>query len=321
MSAVGLLLAVCGLLPVTCHEKPIIKTRAETIPLDAVKRTPATDFYPPVLIDSADFEPPIPMPGPVNTAGAEDSPFMLPDGQDFYFFFTPDVRKSPQEQLGDGVTGIWWTKRNGQTWTEPERVWLGRNEALDGAECVLGDTMWFASVRVGNFSDIDIYKAVQKNGAWGSVRNAGKRLSQTLDIGEFHLTANGDTLYFHWNHTGGYGGLDLWKVARSGDTWGEPVNLGPVVNTAQDEGWPFVSQDGKELWFTRDHGSIGPVPAVFRSVLTDSGWGAPQEIVTRFAGEPTLDNAGNLYFTHHFYDDFNASGKMLEADIYYCRKR
>jgi hypothetical protein len=305
-----------------CQEQPNIKTRAETIPADAVKQTPQSDFYPPVLIDSVNFEPPVPMPGPVNTAGAEDSPFITPDGRDFYFFFTPDVRKSAQEQLNDGVTGIWWSKLSGLTWTEPERVWLGRNEALDGAQFVQGDTMWFASVRTGNYSEIDIYQAVLKNGAWGNVRNAGRRLSQTLRIGEFHLTADGETLYFHWNHDGGQGGVDIWKVPRSADTWGEPVNLGPGINTAQVDGWPFVSEDGQELWFLRDYGSIGPGPALFRSVRTDSGWGQPQEVIARFSGEPTLDNEGNLYFVHHYFDDFQATGRMIEADIYVAyRKR
>jgi hypothetical protein len=310
-----------GLLLVACHEKPVIKTRAETIPADAVKQTPQTDFYPPVLIDSAGFEPPVPMPGPVNTAGAEDSPFITPDGQDFYFFFTPDVRKSAQEQLNDGVTGIWWSKKNGSEWTEPERVWLGENAALDGCECVLGDTMWFASVRAGNMSEIDWYKAVLKNDAWGGVRNAGVYWNQTFRPGELHVVAGGESLYFHWTHEGGQGKQDIWKCARSGDTWGEPVNLGPNVNSALDEGMPFVSEDGSEFWFHREFGSIGPGPALFRSVRTDSGWSPAQEIVARFAGEPTLDNAGNLYFVHHYYDDFSRTGRMIEADIYLCRRR
>jgi hypothetical protein len=34
--------------------------------------------------------------------------------------------------------------------------------------------------------------------------------------------------------------------------------------------------------------------------------------VDHFAGEPTLDAQGNLYFVHHFYRD----GVMIEADIY-----
>ena len=64
------------------------------------------------------------MEGPVNTAGAEDSPFVTPDGQTLYFFFTPDVRVPAEQQLFDGVTGIWVTHRVDGGWTEPERVLL-----------------------------------------------------------------------------------------------------------------------------------------------------------------------------------------------------
>jgi hypothetical protein len=39
--------------------------------------------------------------------------------------------------------------------------------------------------------------------------------------------------------------------------------------------------------------------------------------VSQFAGEPTLDDAGNLYFVHHFYED----GVKIEADIYIARRK
>jgi len=41
---------------------------------------------------------------PVNTSGGEDSPFLLPDSQTLYFFFTPDVSIPTEKQLFDGVT-------------------------------------------------------------------------------------------------------------------------------------------------------------------------------------------------------------------------
>jgi hypothetical protein len=40
--------------------------------------------------------------------------------------------------------------------------------------------------------------------------------------------------------------------------------------------------------------------------------GSPELIVSQFAGEPTLDEQGNLYFVHHF----TADGELIEADIY-----
>src|SRR5512143_1250707 len=153
-----MLLTVGLLLMLACQpEIPKLKTRAETIPSDAVKMTPGADMWPPILVDSARFELPVPVAGRVNTAGAEDSPFITPDGQNLYFFFTPDVRVPAQRQVNDSVTGIWWSKRSGDIWAEPERVYLGAVEALDGCEFVQRDTMWFASIRAGNYSEIDIF--------------------------------------------------------------------------------------------------------------------------------------------------------------------
>jgi hypothetical protein len=40
-------------------------------------------------------------------------------------------------------------------------------------------------------------------------------------------------------------------------------------------------------------------------------------MVSSFAGEPTLDAQGNLYFVHHFY----SGGVMLEADIYVAYRK
>ena len=51
------------------------KTREESIPDSAVKMTPETDLFPPIL-HSNEYEEPIPMSGSINTAGAEDSPFI-----------------------------------------------------------------------------------------------------------------------------------------------------------------------------------------------------------------------------------------------------
>jgi hypothetical protein len=47
------------------------------------------------------------VPGRVNTAGAEDSPFITPDGNTLIFFFPSDPNIPAEDQLGDGVTGIY----------------------------------------------------------------------------------------------------------------------------------------------------------------------------------------------------------------------
>jgi hypothetical protein len=206
----------------------------------------------------------------------------------------------------------------GNTWSKPERLLLSHDAALDGCPCAMGNELWFCSARVGNLSEIDVYIAHLENGHWTRWENAGAQLNKELDIGEFHLSTDGRTLYFHWSHAGGLGGLDLWRCEKTAQGWGEPVNLGPAVNSMQDEGWPFISADGRELWFTGTSRLGLAGPAVFRSVRgSDGSWGAAEEILSNFAGEPTLDAQGNIYFVHHYINE----GRILEADIYIARRR
>ena len=65
------------------------------------------------------------------------------------------------------------------------------------------------------------------------------------------------TLYFVSNMPGGFGGNDIWKVTRnsSSDNWGDPVNLGPTINTRGNEMFPYIHSDGT-LYFSSD-GQIG----------------------------------------------------------------
>jgi hypothetical protein len=296
------------------HTATVPIARAESLPADATKVLPQSDPHPPVL-HSAEYGAPQPVAGGINTAAAEDSPFVTPDGATLYFFFTPDVRVAPEKQLIDGVTGVYVSRRLTDSWSEAERVILqsANRLSLDGAVFVLGDEMWFASAREGNHRGVDMWTSRWSGSAWADWQNAGALLNVEYQIGEMHLSADGQTMYFHSDRPGGQGGYDIWTTSRSGDDWTTPVNLA-AVNSVDTEGWPFVSEDGRELWFTRFY--MG-TPAVFRSRLGPSGWEAPELVVSQFAGEPTLDREGNLYFVHHFYRD----GQMLEADIYMAARK
>lgn len=77
-----------------CTQKPIERepphNRESLIPASQVKILPGSDAYLP-RSETEEYEDPIPLPYPINTAGAEDSAFIMPDGNTLYFFFTPDV--------------------------------------------------------------------------------------------------------------------------------------------------------------------------------------------------------------------------------------
>jgi len=296
--------------------------RLAAIPSTAIKVIPSNDTHAPVVHSSL-WRQPIPMPGPINTAGAEDSPFITSNGTWFFFFFTPDVKVPPEKQLIDGVTGMWWCQKVGGEWTSPTKINLCDDVSLDGAECVFGTTMWFASVRAGNFGEVDVYSAEYEDGEWSDVENVGEQLNEEYDIGEFHMMEDGDTFYFHTGNFDAGGSMDLWvthKIESSSSvSWSTPTPLAEL-NTAGNEGYPYVTPDGNELWFTRMTSLPGyGGPAIFRSIKQPNGsWGPAEEIISNFAGEPTLDADGNIYFVHHFY---SASNEMIEADIYVAYKQ
>jgi len=286
----------------------VVPSRESAIPANAVKMTPATDQYPPILHND-DWEQPVPLSAAINTAGGEDSAFILPDGNTLYFFFTPDVSKPAEQQLTDGVTGIYVSHFENDSWTNASRVVLqtAGKLALDGAAFVLGNTMWFASAREGHVG-MNLFTAEYVGGKWSNWQYAGDKLNIDYQVGEMHITADGLTIYFHSSRPGGVGGYDIWTTENVGGVWQHPQNISSV-NTDGDEGWPSVTQNGNELWFTRTYFGT---PAIFRSFKVNGTWSSPELIISQFAGEPSLDSQGNIYFAHHFF----MNGTMLDADIY-----
>lgn len=284
--------------------------RMSSIPSNITKMTPETDLYPPI-VHSPDWEDPVPLPYPVNTAGAEDSPFITPDGKTLYFFFTPDASIPATSQLVDNVTGIYVSNKADGGWSEPERVVLNEDISLEGCVFVQGDTMWFCTVRKGNMRPIDIFTARYVDGKWGDWQSVGRQLNVDYMVGELHL--NGNALYYHSTREGGIGGMDIWVTRNESGSWSEPENV-YEVNTPGTDGWPYVTSDGQELWFLRTY--MG-TPGIYRSIREKGSWSEPELIISQFAGEPSLDDEGNIYFVHHYYKD----SVMLEADIYVSHKK
>ena len=149
-----------------------------------------------------------------------------------------------------------------------------------------------------------------EQGKWGSWTLAD--FDPSYEVGELHITADGNEMYFHSSMPGGQCGYDIWFSKMVRGRWQEPENVA-AVNTPYTEGWPFVTPDGSELWFTR----LAGAPELYRSARVNGQWGTPQKMFSNFAGEASLDIEGNVYFTHHFYRD----DVMLEADIYVAEKR
>lgn len=275
--------------------------RESKIPESAVKMIPETDSNP-VKSYSDEYGDPVPLPYPVNTAGAEDSAFVHRD--ELYFFFTPDVTVPVEKQISDKVTGIYKTKLGE---LKPERVILQDKGklSLDGCLFILENKMWFCTAREG-YTGLH-WATAERDGEWKNWKVDD--FPEDYEVGELHMTKDGKTMYFHSSRIGGKGGLDIWKSEYVEGEWQEPTNVANV-NSEADEGWPALNPQEDELWISKDY-------ALWRSKKIDKEWQAPEKMIGPLAGEATIDDKGDVYFTHHFFKD----DEMIEADIYKAEKR
>lgn len=284
-----------------------IPDRESLIPPGAVKMSPENDTLPPVLL-SDEYEGPTPLPYPVNTRGAEDSAFITPDGETLYVWFTPNNRMDVIEQSQDLVTGIYKFEREGEGWSAPERLWLTEpgQPHLDGCGFFQGNKAWICGVREG-YEGIHWFTSEYQDGNWSEA--VIDDFDPDYEVGELHISSDGRELYFHSSRAGGKGGLDIWMSTLVDGEWGEPVNL-ENVNSEFDEGWPALNPQEDQLWISKNYG-------LWRSDKVNGEWSEPVEIVSTLAGEATVDRDGNVYFTHHYYEN----DQMIEADIYLIKRK
>lgn len=121
----------------------------------------------------------------------------------------------------------------------------------------------------------DIFYSSFVNGRWTRMEAFPSPVNTEYHEAYASLSPDGKTIYFSSNRPGGFGGLDIYKSVRDGNgNWGPAINLGPQVNTMENETTPFVSMDGKYLFFSSEgHTNIGGLDIFFSEKLADGSWG------------------------------------------------
>jgi Tol biopolymer transport system component len=152
---------------------------------------------------------------------------------------------------------IWMVERTSDTsWSAPVRLPGPVNSAAeDGSPCVTNNgTLYFKSLRSGGAGGSWLYRAVPKGGAYTTVESLGNRVRTTSGESEPFVSPDERYLIFiSQTRPGGIGGWDLWVSFREkSGSWTEPSNLGPDINTVDDEYGPRVTPDGRYLFFTRE---------------------------------------------------------------------
>lgn len=132
------------------------------------------------------------------------------------------------------------------------------------------------------------------------------------------ITANGQKLFFVSDRPGGIGGADIWMSTWNGTNWGNPVNLGPNINSGLDDWSPSVSPDGQKLYFItygRPGGYGGWDVWVSTFNPATQQWGPAEDlgpVINSFKVDwcPELSRDGqSLYYTTNSY--YHPRGQAL----------
>lgn len=115
--------------------------------------------------------------------------------------------------------------------------------------------MYLDSMRSGGYGWLDIWVSRRSttNEDWGPPENIGSTINTGNADAAACISSDGLELYFStYNRPGDYRNWDIWITTRTtkDDPWGEPLNLGPVVNSPSLDMAQRISSDELELYFT-----------------------------------------------------------------------
>lgn len=152
-----------------------------------------------------------------------------------------------------------------------------------------------------------VWQSVFENGTWGTLNRLNKNVNTSkFNVPSVSITPDGNTLFFVATKKDGIGGKDIYKsIKQSNGEWDAPTLLNTNINTKEDEDAPFLSTDGKTLYFSsRGHSSIGGYD-IFKSELTNGEWGLATNI-----GIPFNSPSDDIFYV---IDEKNENG-FLSTD-------
>jgi len=218
------------------------------------------------------------------------------------------------QQFGDFV---FYSKYIDEEWSPPYNMTfdLGAQDIYSSSLSYDGTTLYL--YRLDNY-DGNIYVSRFSDNRWSTVEKLNDNINTKFWESHASISSDGQSLFFTSNRKDGFGGLDIYRSEKdtTGD-WGQAINLGPKINTPYNEESPFISVDGKTLYFSSyGHYNMGGYDIFYSNLLENNEWSAPLNM-----GYPINTPDDDVFYVpveegfYAFYSKFPEEG-YGERDIF-----
>lgn len=192
----------------------------------------------------------VPEPAPFVSEYGDGEPIFSPDGQRLYF-----LSQRPLEPGAEaGKENIWFVKRQGDGWSEPEAVGPAVNEFRQHwlFSITESGTLYFSSIREDGYGRHDIFRSPRVNGVHQTPENLGPVINS--DETDFTPFIAPDESYLIFASSGhglelGTGFHFLISYRQSDGSWGDPIALDHITAPVEQPLCPLVTADGRFLFF------------------------------------------------------------------------
>lgn len=242
-------------------------------------------FYDNILNHPVPFDPK-PVPG-ISTDADEYLGTLSPDGEHFYFTRRKSVVDDSPFSHGEKVSKEFFSysdKKNGHFGTGVPLPHPFNRALSEGSPTIniTNDMLIFTKlVSASGYHNYDLYYSEFIDGEWTEPKSLGPNINRPDSWeSQASLSSDGKVLFFASDRPGTYGGSDIWYSQRNSDgTWRKPVNLGPTINTPENERSPFLHTDSKTLYFSSSgHDGMGGQDIFFSKLDEKNRWTAPTNI-------------------------------------------
>lgn len=213
-----------------------------------------------------------------NSRRADFAPMFFDRNYDMLYYTTTNEKVTGDhrsEITGMKKSDIYVSKKNERgDWQRGEPVEGELNSEMDEGIVSFspdGQTMYLtkANRSPSSSTTVEIYTSRRSDATWSAPQKFEITGDTISAVGHPAVSPDGKWLYFTSDMPGGYGGKDLWRIAVN-ERKGTLENLGPQINTAGDEMFPFVRSDTL-LYFASDgHPGYGGLD-IFKANLDATG--------------------------------------------------